>query len=274
MRFISDMANILLIDSNPEHRKSLGGLLRHRTSHTVRIVEKNIEGVRAASTDQPDLIMVNALLFMDKNYGLPRVLQQNEKTASIPFLIHTSTDLGEVVQRQIEASGVAGVLELPVSASELQAGIDGCLELKSEPKRSRKGVQEVQWDRIEEPSVPTSKSSPESAGQGEAAETSHKGKRVKSVTWPTANPSEIKSRKKARGSSPPRRQASADFRKMDSPESGGGSGGFQAASFQDIGSTERVVGEDSDRDKSFKQKTSWNSVDPGQVKNKNRKRKE
>lgn len=137
------MAHILLIDGNPDNRKALEGLLRYRTQHQFVVVDSQTEGARKAVALKPDVIMISALLFMGKNYAFPRVLQQHEKTSQITFLVYASGRLDEVTQKQIMASGMATIMHLPVSAEELEVGVQEALS--HAPKAKARGVAAVVW---------------------------------------------------------------------------------------------------------------------------------
>ena len=117
------MACILLIDSNPENRKSIEGLLHYRTPHTFESVATHTEGARKAVSLAPDIIMINVLLFMSKSYAFPRVLQQHVQTKTISFLVHATGPLDELTEKQILASGLATIIYLPASAEEIERGI-------------------------------------------------------------------------------------------------------------------------------------------------------
>ena len=246
------MACILIVDSNPDTQRALQGLLKYRTRHTFEMVTSCTEGARRAVGLAPDVIMVNALLFMSNSYAFPRVLQQNAQTAGIPFIVHTARDVGELTRRQIEASGVAGVVELPISAEELDAEIVATTGRFQVPSADADGVR--QWQRV--------------SNSERKTESVHKGKSVKSVQWQSISAEEAKQSGVTRGRRPApqtRTQTSEDEKPRvirssanTSPEEQPQSSGFQAASFQ------RVDSEDSVKNKkpaTFKEQT-WNDVNP------------
>jgi CheY-like chemotaxis protein len=113
------MAKILLIDSNPDHRKSLKGLFEYRMPHSVVIENDCVAGARACVAERPDLIMINLLLFLDHKFAFSRALSRINQTEKIPVLVHLSGVVEDLSRRNAEVNGAAGVLELPCTAEEL-----------------------------------------------------------------------------------------------------------------------------------------------------------
>ena len=253
------MARILVVDSNPDTQRALRGLLKYRTRHTFEMVTSCTQGARRAVATAPDVIMVNALLFMGNNYAFPRVLQQNTQTAGISFLVHTPGDVGEVTRRQIEASGVAGVVEMPISAEELDAEIVAATGRSHTPPADAGGVRPVQWQRISKSQTNT-----------ESQEV-HKGKAVKSVQWQSISTEEAKHSGITKGRKPVREnqtQTSKDenpriFRSLadTSSKAQAKPSGFQAASFQPVDSEDAVKNK---KPATFKEQT-WNDADPDET---------
>ena len=99
------MAKILLIDSNPEQHRALCGLIRHRTPHSVVSTESRAEGIRAVWTERPDLVMINALMFIEEDFAMSHALRERDETGSIPVVVHTSGELGDLTLKRIEAHG-------------------------------------------------------------------------------------------------------------------------------------------------------------------------
>ena len=50
------MARVLLIDSNPDHKKSLKGLFAYRMHHSVIMANGCLEGARVCVAEKPDVI--------------------------------------------------------------------------------------------------------------------------------------------------------------------------------------------------------------------------
>lgn len=166
------MAHILIVDGNPDSQRAIGGLLKYRTQHTFGVADSRKAGIRQALAISPDIILINALLFMGNDYAFPRAMRQCDKTAHISFLVHATGALGEVARRQIEAAGAAGVFELPIGAGELDEKIEAALT----HQKPKSGVQAVQWQRLRVEKPPPAKDI-------------QKG--VKSVQWPTASREDV-----------------------------------------------------------------------------------
>lgn len=242
------MSRILLIDSNPENRKSLEGLLRYRTQHDVCVVENHTEGARKAVSLAPDLIMMNVLLFMGNNYAFPRVLQQHDKTKHISFLVQANGHLDEVTERQIQASGMANIVYLPVSADELDAAIQQAV---GQPKTKGKSeVASVVWPVAGEAKKETELPAPEKTVEKNAPD-------VKPVAWPTVSQTEANKSKSA----PTKKVSFQDFAKQEPrPKQKKQRSGFKAATFGQVSDKAKVKGA-----QKFRTQT-WQTVDPKDVK--------
>jgi len=238
------MARILLIDSNPDNRKSIEGLLRYRTQHKFASVATHTEGARKAVSLVPDLIMMNALLFMSKQYAFPRVLQQHEKTQHISFLVHATGPLDEVTEKQIHASGLATIIYLPASAEEIECGIQEALH--QSPAQHSQGVAPVVWPQAKPSEAPKT-----------TRQNVKKASKIKTVQWPiVAQPNE-----QTRPTHPSKKVASHRF--SDQPQCSkqhAVSSGFRAAAFEQVET-------DGEGEKTF-QKPRWKKVDPKDIKNK------
>lgn len=274
------MARILVVDSNPDSQRALGGLLKYRTRHSFAIVDSCNAGARQAVAIAPDIILINALMFMHSNYAFPRVMQQHTQTAQIAFLIHSTGPLGEVARRQIEASGVAGVLELPVSGEELDEAIQKALKRRKPAKKT--GIQSVSWQKISRP--PASKTPPHPATNEvkavqwprvpkESTKADKTGSKMKAVQWPSVpkedntRTSEVPKKVLKKGS-----EETHAFQplKSASRQSSKKTGGFQATTFRQVDGVEtgRIKGRSVD---DFETQT-WEKVDPKKVKRRSPKR--
>lgn len=237
------MARILIVDGNPDSQRAIGGLLKYRTRHTFAVADSREAGIRQALAMSPDIILINALLFMGNNYAFPRVMQHSPKTSHISFLVHATGALGTVARRQIEASGVAGVFELPISAEELHAEIEAALRLR----KPKIGVQAVQWQRLN--GAKTSDATRSDTNKQSAPKGVQKA--VKAVQWPTASKAEVA-----------RHRGAGEIKPEETR--------FRAAVFPAINEQEK------DRVKGHApgdfSEQSWEKVDPKQVKRRSPKR--
>lgn len=147
------MAKILVIDSNPEQMRSLTGLIEHRTSHTMVGAETSLDGIRIVVSDRPDVILINALMYMHRSFSFHKAMQKSSRAAATPVLVHTSSPLEDLTRRRMEVNGVLAVIELPTSAGELESLVGQALA--PPPTRAAPGtVASVSWDRVERPPQP------------------------------------------------------------------------------------------------------------------------
>ncbi|MBT3603026.1 MAG: response regulator [Candidatus Latescibacteria bacterium] len=243
------MSRILLIDSNPENRKSLEGLLRYRTHHDFAVVESHTEGARKAVSLAPDLIMMNVLLFMGNNYAFPRVLQQHDKTKDISFLVQVNGHLDEVTERQIQASGMADIVYLPVSAEELESAISEALSHSS--TQDVQAVAPVVWPQAgQAQQEPRPTSADQSGG-------THKTATVKPVQWPTVE----KNTQQPKSKLPPKQVTdSKRTNKARRPQEKHQETGFRVANFDQVADQTQTK-----RPSEFKT-PKWQTVDPKDLK--------
>jgi len=143
------VANVLLVDHNPETQRSVAGLLRYRTRHDVTAVASSSEAVRVATGGGADLVLANVLMCVTQDYALLHSLRGDPRTASLPILVHTSGELDELTRRRLDTHHVAGILALPVSADELSGQIEAGLQ-KGAPSNTV-GIRKAVWERIPMP---------------------------------------------------------------------------------------------------------------------------
>ena len=148
------MANILVIDGNPEQQRALAGLIQYRTTHSYTLAEDCVEGVRAVASGGTDLIMINVLMFMAGNFAFSRVLGRNSRAASLPVLVHTSRALEDLTRRLVQVHGVAGFVELPLSGEELSYMIDQALAKGRPPDPGDGEIRTVEWTRVDRSEEP------------------------------------------------------------------------------------------------------------------------
>lgn len=244
------MAKILIVDNNPEQRRLLNGLFRYRTSHAVVNAQTCFSGARACLAEQPDLILINVLLFMANNFAFFRVLQEHAQTDSIPVLVHSAGALEKLTRRRVEASGAAGILELPLSADELVEEIERAFRKVRSAKRE---VRPVTWPQA---------AKPEKTGASKPAE----GQEVRPVDW-TAVASSGRSQPRAE----PARPRVQETRRA--PQSNAGREGFRTPVFESVDESEVKANREGGWPAEFQQQTDWPSADPSCVVNRPGRRK-
>ncbi len=163
------MADILLVDSNPEHIRSLSGIIRYRTRNELNVVSDCVQALRRIHSRPPDLILINVLLYCSEDFGFARALAESREHGAIPVATHLSGNVGDLTRRRIEARG-ARLLELPISADEIEE------ELHRPVKVS--GVETVSWAQA----APAT-SAQEHPKKAPVSETSGDAQTVRSVNW-------------------------------------------------------------------------------------------
>ena len=264
------MAKILVVDSNPDHQRSLGGLIRHRTPHSVVMAGTCVEGARAAVSEQPDMIMINALMFMQDNYAFPRVLQSNDKTASIYLMVHTAGELEDLTVRRIEVQGVSGVVGLPLSAKELEREIEKALQQADTPHQMSPGVRPVQWARVEVPKQqgkasgpPEKEVRPVEWARVEKPEEAQRSRPVRPANTGASRKGERVSPAASRR--PSNGTAGSTFRRQQAPRVDRAEGGFRSFSHEEV--DPQNPGVKGNEARPGFEENRWDSVDPKQVKN-------
>ncbi len=143
------MSKVLLIDGNPDHVRSLAGLFKYRTKHSLTTVGACVAGLRCIYADMPDVILINALLFASEDYAFPRALAEDSSRAGSRFVVLFSGRQDEIRERSVEKYG-AIILELPTSAGELNEAIDKAGRLKTRTT----DPEAVNWAQTAEPAEP------------------------------------------------------------------------------------------------------------------------
>lgn len=164
------MAEILLVDSNPEHVRSLDGIVKYRTRHQIEVVPDCVSALRRIHLKRPDLILINVLLYGSEDFGFAKALSESPEHATIPVAVHISGHVGDLTQRRIEALG-ARLLELPISADEIE------VELHRTVKVKVSGIETVTWGQAAPEAVKSR--GPQRSGAPKAPAKSG----VRSVNW-------------------------------------------------------------------------------------------
>tara|TARA_Y100000588_G_scaffold391142_1_gene498881 strand:- start:4402 stop:5151 length:750 start_codon:yes stop_codon:yes gene_type:complete len=244
------MADILLVDSNPEHVRAFEGLVKYRTGHEIEVVPDCVQAIRRVHTRRPDLILINVLLFSSKDFGFAKALSEVPEHADIPLSACLSGHIGELTYKRIEALG-AGLLELPVSAGEIDEALN----------RPRKvtGVETVSWGAAAKPEPTATQKPPPQSQAG-------KEKAIRSVNWAMDGPpsSQDSSARTSTQRSKPKR---ASNRKVisDAPVSSSTKDAAPTSFAPLTNSAERVESQ-----AEFAPNARWEEVDPKNVKNRHR----
>ena len=119
------MARILLVEDNEMNRDMLSRRLMRR-GHEVTMAFDGPAGIAAATTDRPDLILMDISLPGMDGWEATRVLRSQADTASIPIIAMTAHAMEMDRQRSLEV-GCNDFDTKPVDLARLLIKIDALL---------------------------------------------------------------------------------------------------------------------------------------------------
>jgi two-component system, cell cycle response regulator DivK len=119
------MARILLVEDNEMNRDMLSRRLMRR-GHEVTMAFDGPAGIAAATTDRPDLILMDISLPGMDGWEATRVLRSQADTASIPIIALTAHAMEMDRQRSLEV-GCNDFDTKPVDLARLLIKIDALL---------------------------------------------------------------------------------------------------------------------------------------------------
>ncbi len=122
---MTERRRVLLIEDDPGDRDLVAPYLEG-TDYALQSAEGGALGVSLATTEVPDLILLDLYLPDLDGYQVCRLLREEPRTQGIPVVILTaSTDL--VLHRQAYAAGARACIPKPVSRQALLATLDAVL---------------------------------------------------------------------------------------------------------------------------------------------------
>lgn len=125
------MANLLMIDDNPQSQKYLGRIIRHRTSHALVFAGDGPEGIEKIVAQRPDLLFLDLFLPGTDGFELFTTLRNHPATHNVPIIIHAAVPLDDVTQIRLRRITHDGLVEFPIEASELIRLINTALKRNS-----------------------------------------------------------------------------------------------------------------------------------------------
>lgn len=125
-------ATILIIEDNQEVRENIATILGLYGYGTLMAVN-GLEGVKAATNASPDLILCDVMMPELDGFGVLSILQENERTAVIPFIFITAKTETEDIRRGMTL-GADDYLTKPFYKDELLRVVQ--LRLKKAASRS------------------------------------------------------------------------------------------------------------------------------------------
>lgn len=136
------MKKILIIEDNEDLRENTADILE-LSGYIVSTAENGIIGVKAAKEFLPDVIVCDIMMPELDGYGVLKALNENNKTASIPFIFITAKT-EKVDMRKGMNLGADDYLTKPFNEKDLLDAIESRLKkhdfLKKDFTRSIKGV--------------------------------------------------------------------------------------------------------------------------------------
>ncbi len=125
------MANLLMIDDNPQSQKYLGRIIRHRTSHALVFAGDGTDGIEKIVEQRPDLLFLDLFLPGTDGFELFTTLRNHPATHNVPIIIHAAVPLDDVTQIRLRRITHDGLVEFPIEASELIRFINTALKRNS-----------------------------------------------------------------------------------------------------------------------------------------------
>ncbi len=118
--------HVLIIDTEPEQGDLIQMILGRGRDDRVRYAHGGRRGMRAASSDPPDLIIVNEMMEGMSGLDICRQIQADPILAEVPVLLQTAWEQNRSYPKA-RACGVQGCLTLPYTPPELVAARDALL---------------------------------------------------------------------------------------------------------------------------------------------------
>ena len=129
------MANILVIEDNPQTRRYLERIIRHRSTHQLVFAGTGKEAIEKLVDQRPDLIFLDLFVPDTDCFELFALLRQHPATADLPIVIHTSVPLDPLTRLRVSKMRFEGFVEFPIEASELNRIIATALRRNAVPSR-------------------------------------------------------------------------------------------------------------------------------------------
>lgn len=129
------MACILVIEDNPQNRRYLERIIRHRSKHELVFAGNGREAIENLVTRRPDLIFLDLFVPQTDCFEFFALLRRHPATADIPIVIHTAVPLDPLTKMRVARMRFEGFVEFPIEASELNRVIDTALKRNAVPTR-------------------------------------------------------------------------------------------------------------------------------------------
>ena len=119
------MAHILVVDDSPTERHFISKCLE-KTGYTVTTADSGEEGIEAAKTIHPDLILMDIVMPGMNGFQATRYITQTPETSNIPIVM-VSTKSQKTDKVWATRQGAKGYLVKPVNSEMLDSSIKSFL---------------------------------------------------------------------------------------------------------------------------------------------------
>ena len=133
------MATILIVDDVSAHRTSLTAIL-DGLGHRLIEASNGAEGLAAAGTDPPDLVITDVLMPVMDGLEFVRQLRLEAATARTPVLFYTAPYAEREAKALVLFSGISYVLNKPAEPNEVLAIVTRLLAGEPEPEPAGAGA--------------------------------------------------------------------------------------------------------------------------------------
>jgi twitching motility two-component system response regulator PilH len=120
------MAQVLLVEDNPEEQRLVGTLLE-RHGHTCRMMGDGAGAVAEAKAFRPDVILLDIVMPGQDGFATCRQLKRDPETKAIP-VVFVSARTGETDEFWGKKLGAVGYVHKPYTPEQLYAAIDAALK--------------------------------------------------------------------------------------------------------------------------------------------------
>ncbi|MBN1526263.1 MAG: response regulator [Candidatus Omnitrophica bacterium] len=120
------MKKILIVDDEKDFCFFVKANLELSSEYKVTVATNGKEGIRAAETHQPDLILLDVMMPGMDGIDVLKILKENKRTIDIPVLMLTAKG-DEETKMQAATSYNEGYIVKPVAINDLKGKIEEAL---------------------------------------------------------------------------------------------------------------------------------------------------